>query len=1519
MAKEIYFFTDVDINDQKKNVSTDTIANTGAFGEISDSQYRVTSIHTAQHEPKAIAIVAGTIVAVQDKDDPTIINLILKPTARITEITGKTFPAIKYILYKGVLKSSLVETVSGVEVISDPFNNNLSQYLYEKQNAINLEKEKIAVPPLSPGSIKDRPSAKMLRLDPTVTFSPDDDIDTLFYQSENAPYQIPPVKGGWHIGSFNMAKFGIEIIFDGVRTKSRLKNAQHVETIISPATNSTSTEEDRFKRKTEKEEVLNYMDPCAFYGSLFSHKKINYVYKTTDVKSKPEDTDFKTTVVPEDIYDKILAPLFFNKNVVYIDIRNEHNRSFNYLENYADIIRFNGIGKNYYTNWPITNITEKNGDLNYYDSISNSANASNLLKLEIPTSANKDENKKPLIYISNGYLKGITFPEELVNETKFVDTNNNFLKGYIKPIKLALPNIKGRGATAPLSFYVRIKYLKDGGSEAGTPDLVPRQETFADNIFLPLKTHTFFSIPANTKTHVVDEESYIKTDKISFSASIGIGVDVINTTFFAFAKEVNYSGVSSSFGLLSEQSNNPHFHSYIENKYKGRVSGRPLSFPTIKLLKGSYVIADSTTQNYLRFFESDPYASYSATSASPKLDEQFIAITLKSSTLAELIIDQDLDTDFDIFLVLKNKQVVKDSVGDDTPLISYDLKLVGYKANSGDLTLQEYDPGIIVFGYDDGGCSGTNIFVEKGATVDDTIFSIEDDVNKRCVSDTLILDELTNPVDVTGLKEFIQALQTSANSGFLPSQNLYDNIFNRTIAGSKGFKLSVSNQLIYDDTVAPTIGYIAEAAYIFAVWRLAKQLATTTTAIKPDIYLKLRSILVRPDRFKEPASTVEEQGIIDILKPTNIIGSSTTTTPFRFDTITDPLSKEPESVKERIYNLMALGYWDGGSSATQRFNFSTPYTSGTDTRILEHIEAILRDISGLLTIEVQHKASCFYNAFIKVLGSLLTNAPDAPESLMMATGDGSDSKGLLNSGDSFGLLFFTYKYGIENEKLALNSGTASKSFCARKEDVETVIHLSIFGLDLGIPTRVYVEITDDLGTFTCGFWAMLGSSGHVLDIFNDKKLFGVKTTSGTIDPTTITPSNPIGNEYDDIYNTENLGSKGTTFNSTMGDGSGEFKLASTEEIVARYNRSLNDLTIVRRNGKMDIKVTMVSAGAKKDRSNSTTIEEVQLMVSTVDGAPAKRAFTLEIENNYPQDKFELKKADKLALLALPQVQGNIDALIDTLLAIPQGNITINLKPQNIGKELPDGRYHSGISRLMRDVRYGFDLNRPVTEVADPIDYIDPGDLYDNVRVLEVPKIPQPPKNPNDMTALYNSLQYSFADVEFDDNNVEISIESYASPIWSRLDTINDSLQKKSLDNYSGTPTQFLSQLNSYAPDINIPDIQPYIRVAVTPGNTYVHKPSYNPVLTALRCYGMLEGIKDIIIKRATTTGKDANAINLKLTGVINGLSIPANSVIGIANVIPSSVFFSTTGGSFKWYLLGDDGTTTSDKSLYAPL
>lgn len=133
-SSDFYFFTDTDL------LNTQI---TGAYGPIPSTsspsgkdQFRTTSLHSATGTPKAYAICAGRVLVQEvinpDSSGPDLVNLILKPLIQPPFDIG----FIQYYIYKGILKDSLINSVTPTEIAARG-NNDLTMKAWQAQDEIN--------------------------------------------------------------------------------------------------------------------------------------------------------------------------------------------------------------------------------------------------------------------------------------------------------------------------------------------------------------------------------------------------------------------------------------------------------------------------------------------------------------------------------------------------------------------------------------------------------------------------------------------------------------------------------------------------------------------------------------------------------------------------------------------------------------------------------------------------------------------------------------------------------------------------------------------------------------------------------------------------------------------------------------------------------------------------------------------------------------------------------------------------------------------------------------------------------------------------------------------------------------------------------------------------------------------------------------------------------------------------------------------------------------------------------------
>jgi hypothetical protein len=512
MAATFHFFTDTNL--LSPQAPTDAFGSVGTDGAGHDS-YRLSSAHRATSDPTAYAVCSG-IVCVQEilGTSPALVNLILKPLDR----PPVNFVPVRYYIYKGIRKDSLFNGAA----IAAPGTNRLTQAIWDSQNAKNQRVN----PPATTAAPAEALGVNLTAASDATNYADSAPIDNLFFRT-GVDAQFPVVAGGWKIGTFDKTGFGFAILLDDLGPRHELALTRSLNDYCLVATpTGMETSDQLFARRHDKEKVLRFMDPCAFYGSFYGSRiRAKTSTGTFDVKKG------------DSLYTDVVAR-FYNKNIAWLDIRNEHNNSFNYFNNYGPQIAIAYGGTvppsrpDYYaTGWPILKIAGSQFAVN-------NAKSLNVLRVALPAG----DNSRPLLYVSQGYKSTdpgpSVFPNPLTSADKI--TKPNIQGGWTDEVALAFPNVASSTNAQPVACYTRLKYFKSFDPSQTAPQRPPTTvvaTNYLDNIFYPIELQTVLVGNSHVKSAIWDEEVYVDamTDLgIEFIGKVGIAVDSFNVTFFAF-------------------------------------------------------------------------------------------------------------------------------------------------------------------------------------------------------------------------------------------------------------------------------------------------------------------------------------------------------------------------------------------------------------------------------------------------------------------------------------------------------------------------------------------------------------------------------------------------------------------------------------------------------------------------------------------------------------------------------------------------------------------------------------------------------------------------------------------------------------------------------------------------------------------------------------------------------------------------------------------------------------------------
>ena len=548
--EKIYFITDCD-----------NLSNTKKYGAISSGdtdfqagfdRYRITNVFAVEGTQetntengtettnetnsetstphKAYAVCKGKILVQEDKDDASLVNIVLKP-----EMHSSNNPAVKYFVYRGILKSSLYESDNSLKT-----NGNSVVSWIEK-------------------NIKE-PDGRILGMELTndASFGDEASIDNAFYNSDGE-FELLTVPAGWCIGTFADNYIGFEIWLDTIGFNPTFSMIRNHETIITvEQLPMNPTDGDISAQKALKEQILNYMDPAAYFGNMYDDR---IFVRNTNSEASRDGIEYSfEKVKKENLYTQIIDN-FLNKNVVYIDIRNEFNTSYNYFGNYGeiklDVIRDKEQQPTTEvcyesSNWPIiaTTFTPSFDD--------------GVVKMAFK----KGDNETPLAYVAIGE-RGRTLAEKIAQgKTNFVDLtaeNGDYTDNSVAMVvtfrKNTAPNMENTYIS--VASYMRIDYLRrmkpktpnnqetqepQEQQEPQTPEntenlpVWKQRKSSADLLFRPMD----MKLPIENVTEgfvvkVYEDEVYIDVPEheIDYMARMGIARDPENTYLFAVKSDLH--------------------------------------------------------------------------------------------------------------------------------------------------------------------------------------------------------------------------------------------------------------------------------------------------------------------------------------------------------------------------------------------------------------------------------------------------------------------------------------------------------------------------------------------------------------------------------------------------------------------------------------------------------------------------------------------------------------------------------------------------------------------------------------------------------------------------------------------------------------------------------------------------------------------------------------------------------------------------------------------------------------------
>ncbi|HEX8517113.1 MAG TPA: S8 family serine peptidase [Bacteroidia bacterium] len=625
---------------------------------------------------KAYAVTNGEFF-IQEVPSSNLINLIIKPDNQPDNKIGQ----VKYFVYRGLKKSSFLTGAGAVLPSSTSGLSDLLTRMWQVRATLNAE-----------AGVTDVIERNDLGLDELSAPTPtpgttlvEDFFDTYVFQKLSA---------GWYIGDFDTAAdYGFEIIVEGPNYKPTLddiKAADHkvIITYASGQPEFDAGQEEDIKTKLDREKILSFVDPAAYFG-LLAYGKIELKKSSGNITIENDAAQVNTGILTK--FGDGLG------SKIYIDIRNELNNSLNFYGSYSDttlptktaVLKFkdttsNFINKQYHTEgWPILILT----------SADFTAGPSEFIGAEFKLP--QGDNTYPGLYLSGSsfYDDGLSYKEKF----KILNTAS----GYTDPFEISIANLSSPSTVLP--FIVKLSFTRryDIDNLPVIPSVLTRpwKDDYLDNL---LTINEILVLPSasdpgflNTvKWNAINELKYIgwtSLKGLDFLSRSGFAKDKLGEVCFTYlvnpveqTGNTVYNKLQADPALEKNKKNNiSFFNSLKENLQLLSFSRLSLNAPNIEIVQ-----LDSKSNNYsIDILEksADSIASIAYTNANRAVLNPLLAQFLLNST---------------VYLVCLNHELKNDS--DDIGYYEFELGLQGvvYDSGSFQYTVNIIPTGIMCYSVD---------------------------------------------------------------------------------------------------------------------------------------------------------------------------------------------------------------------------------------------------------------------------------------------------------------------------------------------------------------------------------------------------------------------------------------------------------------------------------------------------------------------------------------------------------------------------------------------------------------------------------------------------------------------------------------------------------------------------------------------------------------------------------------------------------------------------------------------------
>jgi hypothetical protein len=376
---------------------------------------------------------------------------------------------------------------------------------------------------------------------------------------------------------------------------------------------------------------------------------------------------------------------YANRNEVYLDVRDEHNRALNAAQNESpELLVSEGstgtMQRRRYEDrgWPLLTLEAS------VFSAQASIDDARSMGLALPTG----DNVAPVLYLWRAYTRS-SYPRHATRGEQYLALDprapgTGQMAEFTNEVELLVP-FQG---IAPVSTYLRLKLCR-GFDWLSTPGSL-RSRTYLDNLFAPFEMGISAGGAGGYRTRVYEEQAYVDDPRewgYGMTVAVGMATDEAGVTLFAYPtnRHVEPGAIQDGlFSLTGERS----------DQGGGFLSVLADHRRDLELEHGELTLASGEHVPYLRLAQGG--AGLSGTTFAPDLGE---LVTL-SLTWAEW---QQLETrasdaafaPYRVYLGATLRDAGRDAGG--RRYRAYELLLRGYAPQNGGLVVKEVPTEIVLY------------------------------------------------------------------------------------------------------------------------------------------------------------------------------------------------------------------------------------------------------------------------------------------------------------------------------------------------------------------------------------------------------------------------------------------------------------------------------------------------------------------------------------------------------------------------------------------------------------------------------------------------------------------------------------------------------------------------------------------------------------------------------------------------------------------------------------------------------